>query len=54
VSTQNITVEPARTIIEQPYQKLRFALIFPPLSLEDSEFEPKESSWWHFKKIPCK
>ena len=54
VSTQNITVEPARTIIEQPYQKLRFALIFPPLSLEDTEFELKESSWWHFKKIPCK
>lgn len=54
VSTQNITVEPAKTHIEQAHQKLRFALIFPPLSLEDSEFELKESKNWQFTKIPCK
>ena len=54
VQTQNATVKPAKTRIEQPYQKLRFALIFPPLSPEDTEFELKESKYWHFKKIPCK
>lgn len=54
VQTQNATVKPAKTRIEQPYQKLRFALIFPPLSPEETEFELKESKYWHFKKIPCK
>ena len=54
VKTQNISVKPAKTIVEQPYQKLRFALIFPPLSLEDTEFDFKESKEWEFKKIPCK
>lgn len=54
VSAQNIGVKPSTTRVEQPYQKLRFALIFPPLSLEDSEFEFKESKEWHFKNIPCK
>jgi hypothetical protein len=52
---QNISVKPARTLIEQPYQKLRFALIFPALSLQDSEFELKmPGKVWNFKKIPCK
>lgn len=54
VSTQNITVSPAKTNIDQAYQKLRFALIFPPLSREDTEFELKESKYWQFTKIPCK
>lgn len=54
VKAQNINVRPARTDIAQPYQKLRFALIFPPLSLEDSEFELKAGKQWNFKKIPCK
>ncbi len=55
IQAQNIGVKPNRTLIEQPYQKLRFALIFPPLSLEDSEFELKmPGKYWNFKKIPCK
>ena len=54
VKTQNVTIRPSQTDIDQPYQKLRFALIFPPLSLEDSEFELKESRTWEFKKIPCR
>ena len=55
IQAQNIGVKPSRTLIEQPYQRLRFALIFPPLSLEDSEFELKmPGKYWNFKKIPCK
>ena len=55
VQAQNIGVKPSRTLIEQPYQKLRFALIFPPLSLEDTEFELKmPGKYWNFKNIPCK
>ena len=55
VQAQNIGVKPSRTLIEQPYQKLRFALIFPPLSLEDNEFELKmPGKYWNFKNIPCK
>ena len=55
VQVQNVGVKPARTLIEQPYQKLRFALVFPPLSLQDTEFELKmPGKYWNFKKIPCK
>ena len=39
VQAQNGGVKPNRALVEQPYQKLRFALIFPPLSLEDKEVE---------------
>ena len=55
IQVQNVGVKPSKALIEQPYQKLRFALIFPPLSLEDSEFELKmPGKYWNFKKIPCK
>ena len=55
VQAQNVGVKPSRTLIEQPYQKLRFAVIFPPLSLEDREFELKmPGKYWNFKNIPCK
>ena len=54
VKTENISIKPSKTAIDQPFQKLRFAIIFPPLSLEDTEFELKESKQWNFKKIPCK
>ncbi|MBO4722297.1 MAG: hypothetical protein J5629_05115 [Muribaculaceae bacterium] len=55
VQVQNVGVKPSHALIEQPYQKLRFALIFPALSLEDSEFELKmPGKYWNFKKIPCK
>lgn len=54
-SLENVKLEPARTYIPWPYQKLRFALIFPPLPEEAKEFElifPKTS--WQFKDIKCK
>ena len=54
-SLENVTLEPARTYIPWPYQKLRFALIFPPLTEEAKEFElifPKTA--WQFKDIKCK
>ncbi len=55
VQAQNVGVKPNRALIEQPYQKLRFALIFPPVSLEDNEFELKmPGKYWNFKNIPCK
>lgn len=39
VSVQNVTMAPARTNIPWPYQKLRFALIFPALPDEAKEFD---------------
>lgn len=46
---------PSDYYITWPYQKLRFALIFPPLPEEAKEFElifPKTA--WQFKDIKCK
>ena len=55
VGVQNVTMQPARTTIPWPYQKLRFALIFPPLPDEAKEFDLIEpSSTWQFKDIKCK
>ena len=55
VSVQNVTMSPAMTYIPWPYQKLRFALIFPALPEEAKEFNLIEpSSTWQFKKIKCK
>ena len=55
VQAQNVGVKPNRALIEQPYQKLRFALIFPPLSLEVNEFVLKmPGKYCNFKNIPCK
>jgi len=54
-SLENVQMEPARTYIPWPYQKLRFALIFPPLPEEAKEFELIfPSTVWQFKKIKCK
>ena len=54
-SVQNVTMAPAKTIIPWPYQKLRFALIFPALPEEAKEFDLIEpSSTWQFKDIKCK
>jgi hypothetical protein len=52
---ENITVAPATTKIPWPYQKLRFALIFPALPEEAKEFDfIVPSSVWQFKDIKCK
>ena len=54
-SIENIVLYPAYTRIPWPYQKLRFALIFPPLPEEAKEFDLIEpSSIWQFKDIKCK
>lgn len=54
-SIENITMAPASTIVPWPYQKLRFALIFPPLPVEAKEFDfIVPSSTWQFKDIKCK
>ena len=55
VSVQNVTMAPAQTNIPWPYQKLRFALIFPALPDDAKEFDLIEpSSTWQFKDIKCK
>ena len=55
VSVQNVTMAPAKTYIPWPYQKLRFALIFPALPDEASDFDLIEpSTTWQFKDIKCK
>jgi len=55
VGTDNIAIEPARTYIPWPYQKLRFALIFSALPEDAKEFEfIVPSSAWQFKDIKCK
>ena len=55
VSVQNITMAPAKTFIPWPYQKLRFALIFPALPDDAKEFDLIEpSTTWQFKDIKCK
>jgi hypothetical protein len=54
-SAENISVAPASTTIPWPYQRLRFALIFPPLPDEAKEFDfIVPSSEWQFKDIKCK
>ena len=52
---ENITMAPATTKIPWPYQKLRFALIFPALPEEAKEFDfIVPSTVWQFKDIKCK
>jgi hypothetical protein len=54
-AVENITMAPASTNIPWPYQKLRFALIFPPLPEDAKEFDfIVPSSVWQFKDIKCK
>ena len=53
-SVQNVTMAPAKTFIPWPYQKLRFALIFPALPEDAKEFDLIEpSTTWQFKDIKC-
>jgi hypothetical protein len=54
-SVENIATCPTRTRIPWPYQKLRFALIFPALPATAEVFELIEpSSDWKFKDIRCR
>ena len=54
-SVENITTAPTVTHIPWPYQKLRFALIFPALPATTEVFDLIEpSSDWKFKDIRCK
>jgi len=54
-SVENVTMGPARTYIPWPYQKLRFALIFPALPEDAKEFDfIVPSTNWQFKDIKCK
>ena len=54
-SIENITMAPAEVKIPWPGQKLRFALIFPALPDNATEFEfIVPSSVWQFKEIKCK
>lgn len=54
-SVENITMAPAEVKIPWPGQKLRFALIFPALPDNATEFDFIEpSSVWQFKDIKCK
>ena len=55
VSVENIALTPATTKIPWPFQKLRFALIFPPLPDNATDFDLIEpSTSWQFKDIKCK
>ena len=55
MSVENVTVAPVVTKIPWPYQKLRFALIFPALPDTAEEFELVEpSSSWKFRNIRCR
>ena len=55
VNIENLSLAPGNTIIPWPYQKLRFALIFPPLPENATEFDFIEpSTSWKFKDIKCK
>lgn len=52
---ENITVAPTLTHIPWPYQKLRFALIFPALPDDATEFDFVVPSFgWKYKEIKCK
>ena len=55
VSVENISLAPSNTIIPWPFQKLRFALIFPPLPDIATEFDFVEpSTSWKYQDIKCK
>ena len=55
VNIENLSLAPGNTIIPWPGQKLRFALIFPPLPENATEFDFIEpSTTWKFQDINCK
>lgn len=52
---ENVAIYPNYTYIPYPYLKLRFAIIFPALPSEASEFDlVMPSSKWKFEDIKCK
>ena len=55
VNIENLSLAPGYTIIPWPGQKLRFALVFPPLPDNATEFDFVEpSTTWKFEDIKCK
>ena len=55
VNIENLSLAPGNTIIPWPGQKLRFALVFPPLPENATEFDFIEpSTTWKFQDIKCK
>jgi hypothetical protein len=55
VNIENLSLAPGNTIIPWPYQKLRFALVFPPLPENATEFDFIEpSTTWKFEDIKCR
>ena len=55
VNIENLSLAPGNTIIPWPGQKLRFALVFPPLPDNATEFDFVEpSTTWKFEDIKCK
>lgn len=54
-AVDNVVMAPAKTIVPWPGQKLRFALIFPPLPDDATEFDfIMPSTSWQYKDIKCK
>lgn len=52
VGTDNVVLDPGRVIVPFPYQKLRYALIFPPLPAEATSFEVVDGrGYWRFTDI---
>ena len=52
VSTDNVELAPGRVIVPFPFQKLRYALIFPPLPPEATSFEAVDGrGYWKFTDI---
>ena len=52
VGTDNVELEPGKVIVPFPYQKLRYALIFPPLPAEATSFEVADGrGYWKFTDI---
>ncbi len=52
VGTDNVNLDPGRVIVPFPYQKLVYALIFPPLPAEATSFEVVDGrGYWKFTDI---
>ena len=52
VGTDNVELAPGKVIVPSPYQKLRYALIFPPLPAEATSFEVADGrGYWKFTDI---
>lgn len=52
VGTDNVVLAPGKVIVPFPYQKLRYALIFPPLPAEATSFEVADGrGYWKFTDV---